>query len=434
MIIGTGVDIIKISRIENIIQSKRDSFYKKIFTSNEIKYIQAKNHNPQTISGLFAAKEAISKLLGTGIGKVNWKDIEINHDEFGKPYIKLYGKGENIAKNLAIDTIHLSISHEKEYAIAFAIGETIKSKIHTPKIPEEISHILPKRNKNSHKGDFGRVGIIAGSRGMIGAAYLSSMAALRSGSGLVYNIVPKSLYDIFSIKLIESIILPVEDNNTGHFILNSVDEVEKAIENKDVLAIGPGMGVDSERTKFIQNILIAYNGPIILDADGINCLAKDPSILLKRKGTTIITPHPGEMSRLMKLNTQEIQKNRIKYSKAISNKYNIITVLKGANTVVTNGKDIYINPTGNPGMATAGSGDVLTGIIASLIAQGLNPYKATILGVYAHGLAGDLAKLDKGEYGLIARDILENIPQALKICTGAPGTVPFALPVIPTIV
>jgi len=288
------------------------------------------------------------------------------------------------------------------------------AKFHMPKVSKEISHILPKRKKDLHKGDFGRVGIIAGSKGMIGAAYLSSIAALRSGSGLVYNIVPKSLYEIFSIKLIESIIIPVEDNNTGHFILNSLNEVEETIQNKDVLAIGPGIGVDDERIEFIQNILINYNGPIVLDADGINCLAQDPTILLKRKGPTIITPHPGEMSRLLNINIQKIQENRVKYSKNISNKYNIITVLKGANTVVTNGKDIYINPTGNPGMATAGSGDVLTGIIASFIGQGIVPYKAAILGVYLHGLAGDLAKADKGEYGLIARDILENIPYALR--------------------
>lgn len=410
MVIGTGVDIVKISRIENIIKNKRDIFYNKIFTSDEIKYIETKNHNTQTISGLFAAKEAISKLLGTGIGKVNWKDIEIIHNKFSKPCVKLYGEGENMAKKLGINTIHLSISHEKDYAIAFAIGEGRKKSFIVPK---EISNILPKRNRDSHKGNFGRIGIIAGSRGMIGSAYLSAMAALRSGSGLVYNIVPKSLHEIFSIKLIESIIIPVEDNNTGHFILNSVNEVEKAIENKDVLAIGPGIGVDSERTEFIQNILVNYNGPIVLDADGINCLSKNPVILTKRKSPTIITPHPGEMSRLLNINIGKIQENRVKYSKNISNKYNIITVLKGANTVVTNGKDIYINSTGNPGMATAGSGDVLTGIIASFIGQGIDPYKAAILGVYIHGLAGDLAKVQKGECGLIARDILENIPSAI---------------------
>lgn len=447
MVISTGVDMVKISRIENIIKTKGDKFYEKIFTLNEIDYIYFRNENPQTISGLFASKEAIAKLLGKGIGIVNWKDIEILHDKYNKPYVKLYNEGENIRKELGISTIYLSISHEKDYAIAFAIGEKYsfdyfschpkKHKLRNLSINEnrdslatttsfnnckcsraynDTKLIFPKRKPNSHKGDYGRIGIIAGSTGMIGSACLVSMAALRSGAGLVYNIVPKSLYETFAIKLIEPIIIPVEDNNTGYFILDSQKETEKAIENKDVLALGPGIGIDSERVRYVQNTLLNYNKTIVLDADGINCLSQDPCILSKRKGTTIITPHPGEMGRLLNTSIEEIQQNRVKYSKLISSKYNIITVLKGHETIVTNGKDIYINSTGNPGMATAGSGDVLTGIIASFIGQGIEPYKASKLGVYVHGLAGDLAKVDKGEYGIIARDIVENIPLAIYLC------------------
>lgn len=412
MVIGNGIDIVKISRIEDIIRKNGKRFYNKVFTSNEMDYIILKNYNSQTTSGLFAGKEAVSKLLGTGIGRVNWKDIEIIHDNKGKPYVRLYSEGHNISKRLGIDTIHISISHEKDYALAFAIGEGERVNI---LVPKEIKSIFPKRNKDSHKGDFGRVVIIAGGMGMIGAAYLSAMAALRTGSGLVYNIVPRSLSQIFSIKLIETIIMPVEDNNTGYFTCNSIDETNNIIKNKDVLAIGPGIGVDDERTKFVQNILLNYNRPIVIDADGINCISNNLSILAKRRGVTIITPHPGEMSRLLNTSIEEIQQNRIEYSKHVSNKYNVITVLKGSSTVVTNGEDVYINSTGNPGMATAGSGDVLTGMIASFIGQGVEPYKSSILGVYAHGLAGDLARMDKGEDGIIATDILESIPYALKI-------------------
>lgn len=414
MVVGTGVDIVKINRIEKIVENKGTQFYNKIFTPNEIDYITIKNHNIQTISGLFAAKEAVSKLLGTGIGKVNWQDIEIVHNDSNKPFIKLYGIGDEVAKNLGIDMIHLSISHEKDYAIAFALGEGHKNSFSIPyKAPKEIQNILPKRDKDSHKGNYGRVGIIAGSSNMIGAGYLSSMAALRSGSGLVYNIVPKSLQEIFSIKLIESIVIPVEDHNTGHFIMDSLPSIEGAMEDKNVLALGPGIGVDDERIEVVGNILLKYKGPIVLDADGINCLSKNPTLLKKRQGKTIITPHPGEMSKLLNIDIEKLQENRVKYSKEISKKYNIITVLKGANTVVTNGNDVYINSTGNPGMATAGSGDVLTGIISSFIGQGIEGYSAAILGVYIHGLAGDMAKAQIGEYGLIARDILECIPMAI---------------------
>ena len=418
MVIGTGIDMVKVSRIEKIIETKGDKFYSRILTPNEIDYIYFKNENPQTISGLFASKEAVAKLLGRGIGIVNWKDIEILHDKHNKPYIVLHNEGENLRKELGIDRIHLSISHEKDYAIAMVIGETCKSEIlryaqdDILGVQDDIAS-LPKRDPDSHKGSYGRVGIIAGSTGMVGSACLSSMAALRSGAGLVYNIVPKSLQNIFSIKLIEAIILPIEDDNTGHFTVNSTKDIEEILIDKDVLVLGPGIGVGEEREKFVKYILLKYNKTIVLDADGLNCIAKNPSILSKRKATTIITPHPGEMARLLNTSIKEIQQNRIEYSKTFSNKYNIITILKGHETIVTNGEDIYINTTGNPGMATAGSGDVLTGILASFIAQGMDPYEASKLGVYIHGLAGDLAKIDKGEYSMVARDIIENIPHAI---------------------
>lgn len=184
----------------------------------------------------------------------------------------------------------------------------------------------------------------------------------------------------------------------------------------DVLAIGPGIGVDESRTKLVNAILSTFQKPVVLDADGINCISiNNPGALLNRKADTIITPHPGELSKLLKINIDTIQKSRIEYSKNVSNRYNIITVLKGANTIVTNPRgNLFINSTGNPGMATAGSGDVLTGVIASFIGQGIPSYDAAILGVYCHGLAGDLAKSDKGEYGMISRDILANIPYSIK--------------------
>ena len=414
MIVGSGVDIVKVSRIKDLVSKKQYSFLNKIFTEYEMDYIEGKNNNVRTISGIFASKEAISKVLGAGIGKVNWKDIEIFHSPKGKPIVRLYAEGLRLCKKLGINSIHLSISHENEYAIAFAVGEGEKYK-KPISIPDSVKGLLPKRDKDSHKGTFGRVGIMAGSTGMTGAAYLSTMAALRAGSGLVYSIAPKGIGEILSIKLIEAIIKPVEDDNTGCFTLNSFGEIKRIIEDLDVLAIGPGIGVDEQRMELVEKILLGYKKPVILDADGINCVSRgNLDIFLNRKGVTIITPHLGELSRLLKVDIKEIQKNPLKYSKYASNKYNIIVVLKGANTIVSNSNgETYINTSGNPGMATAGSGDVLTGIIASLVGQGVKPYEAAMLGVYFHGLAGDLAKSDKGEYGMIARDILDNIPYAL---------------------
>lgn len=411
MVLNNGVDIVYISRIEKLMRDKKDRFYNRIFTPDEIKYIEEKNHSPQTVAGIFAAKEAISKLLGTGIGKINWKHIEILHEEEGKPYVNLYDEALKFSGQLGIDEFSLSISHEKEYAIAFATGYGKNKGV----VSKNIKGMLPRRDKFSHKGTFGRVGIISGSLGMTGATYLSSMAALRTGSGLVYSIVPDSLKEVLSIKLTEAIIKPVEDRSTGHFTMDSFQQIIHIIEGMDAIAIGPGMGVDEERVELVRKILLEYKKPVILDADGINLISLDPTILMDRQGDTIITPHPGELSRLLGVSIGEIQKERVEYSKLTSNKYNVITVLKGANTLVTDGKEkVYKNNTGNPGMATAGSGDVLTGMITSFIGQGISPYEGAVLGVYCHGLAGDLASRDKGEYGMIARDILDNIPYSIK--------------------
>lgn len=411
MVLKNGVDIVYISRIEKLMRNKKDRFYNRIFTPDEIKYIEEKNHSPQTAAGIFAAKEAISKLLGTGIGKINWKHIEILHEEEGKPYVNLYDEALKFSGQLGIDEFSLSISHEKEYAIAFATGYGKNKGV----VSKNIKGMLPRRDKFSHKGTFGRIGIISGSLGMTGATYLSSMAALRTGSGLVYSIVPDSLKEVLSIKLTEAIIKPVEDRSTGHFTMDSFQQIIHIIEGMDAIAIGPGMGVDEERVELVRKILLEYKKPVILDADGINLISLDPTILMDRQGDTIITPHPGELSRLLGVSIGEIQKERVEYSKLTSNKYNVITVLKGANTLVTDGKEkVYKNNTGNPGMATAGSGDVLTGMITSFIGQGISPYEGAVLGVYCHGLAGDLASRDKGEYGMIARDILDNIPYSIK--------------------
>lgn len=244
MIIGSGIDIIEISRIENLLKEKRDKFLQRIFTKDEIKYIAIKNFNSETVSGMFASKESISKLLGTGLGKVNWKDIEVLHKESGKPYAKLYNEAYNTSTKLNIDKINLSISHEKKYAISIAIGESFKKSKKTI-IPCNIKKLLPVRDSESHKGHFGRVGIISGSIGMTGASYLTTMSALRTGSGLVYTITPKSLIDILSIKLTEAIIKPVEDRDTGCFNSNSTQEIKDIIKDMDVLAIGPGLGIMS---------------------------------------------------------------------------------------------------------------------------------------------------------------------------------------------
>lgn len=277
-----------------------------------------------------------------------------------------------------------------------------------------MDNLIAKRNHNSHKGTYGRVAIIAGSRGMTGALFLSSQGALRTGSGLVYTIIPESLETVMSIKLTEAIIRPIKDKDTGHFLKDSIEPIIKEVKEMDCIALGPGIGVDKDRIQLVSEIIRDTKVPMGVDADGINCIAENIEILNQGKGPIIITPHPGEMARLLNKDIQEIEKNRQYYSQYISEKYNIIVVLKGNKTIVTSPEgQTYINKTGNPGMATAGSGDVLTGIIASLLGQRLDPFDAAKLGVYLHGLAGDITRDRLGEYGMIASDIIEAIPYAI---------------------
>lgn len=426
MIKGIGIDIIEIERIHKAL-TRNNRFLERIFTEKEIEYFNSKNKNANTIAGFFAAKEAVSKAFGTGLSGFNWTDIEICKEKSGKPSINLHRKARELAKRKGISDLQISISHSKENAVAFAIAEgeskddenTIadqKTDENSCINKEMISKIIPKRKTDSHKGTYGKVGIIGGSKGMTGAVALSLKAAFRSGSGLVYSIVPETINDIIETLVIEAISLPIKCHSDGYFNSDSLDDyLIKRINELDCLVLGPGMGVDKDRISFVRDILLSTDKPLLLDADGLNCVSKDKEALALRTGTTIITPHPAELSRLIDISVEEIQSNRIHYCKYTSKLFNVITVLKGANTVISNPKgDVFLNSTGNPGMATAGSGDVLSGIIASFIGQKIEPFFAAVAGVYIHGLAGDIGAEDKGEYGLIAGDIVDCIPYAIE--------------------
>jgi len=296
-------------------------------------------------------------------------------------------------------------------------SEVVKSlKIKNHVIDKEmVASWIPLRNKQTNKSDYGRALIISGSMGMKGSGCLAAQAALRTGAGLVYLAVPASLMTIYSAALTETIIIPLEDYGKGHFMPVDHDIIqERIIERRDVVAIGPGLSLNDDTTKFVYQIIENAASPLVIDADALNAIAKDVSVLKTLKTTAVITPHPGEMSRLTGKNVEFIQKNRIDIAKEFSSKWNVITVLKGFRTVVAlPDGTAYINPTGNPGMATAGTGDVLTGIIAGLIAQGIKPEKAAPAGVYVHGIAGDQIASKKGEYGLIASDLVDEIPYAV---------------------
>jgi NAD(P)H-hydrate epimerase len=283
---------------------------------------------------------------------------------------------------------------------------------------EKFKGIIPVRKLGSHKGDFGHVFVLAGSVGLSGAAHLTSQACLLSGAGLVTLGIPKNLNPIMEVKLTEVMTRPLAETKQLSLSLKASSQIKKILPKINALAIGPGLSRNSQTQELVRKLLLTLEKPLVLDADGINALIGKIKLLYNVKAPVVITPHPGEMARLLSVKTAEIQKNRIKIAKNFAKKYKVVVVLKGYRTVVANqdGKP-YINETGNPGMASAGCGDVLTGIIASFLGQGISPYPAAKLAVYLHGLAADYAVKEKGQTSLIATDILDKLPRAFKAVT-----------------
>ncbi|MFH1380863.1 MAG: NAD(P)H-hydrate dehydratase [Candidatus Omnitrophota bacterium] len=274
---------------------------------------------------------------------------------------------------------------------------------------------IPVRGINTHKGDFGHVFIIAGSRGMTGAAYLASQAALLSGSGLVTCAIPESLNMIMEIKLTEVMTLPLPETKEGTLSSYGEKIIVDFSKKTNSVAIGPGISRNKKTQHLINNLLGRIKCPVVLDADGIMAIVNNRNILGGRKAPTVLTPHPGEMAHLIKKPISYIQDAREEIALSFAKKHKVVIVLKGHNTVVADSKgEVFVNQTGNSGMSTAGSGDVLTGMIASFVGQGISSYSAAVIGVYLHGLAGDIAAKDKGQFSLIAGDMLEKLPQALK--------------------
>ncbi|TBR16840.1 NAD(P)H-hydrate dehydratase [bacterium] len=277
------------------------------------------------------------------------------------------------------------------------------------RLPAQLLH----RKADSHKGDFGHVLIIAGSVGLSGAAALCSESAMRSGCGLVTLGVPKGINNaLIKIKIKEVMTLPLPQNRQGDLSLSAYSATRKFFEKTDVLVIGPGLGQNKETQKFIRKVLSGFKGRTVIDADGLNALINHLDLL---KNNDILTPHPKEMARLLGVTVKFIQDNRVEISMRFADKYGVTLVLKGKNTVVVDYQgNLYINKTGNPGMATAGSGDVLSGMIAAFLGQGLDNFSACKYAVYLHGLAGDLAAKEKTQISMIASDIINKIPQAIK--------------------
>jgi len=251
--------------------------------------------------------------------------------------------------------------------------------------------------------------------GKTGAAAMAAQAALRIGAGLVTVAAPRSVSDVLEAKLLEAMTYPVPETEARTLSKQALEALLAFAETKTALAIGPGIGTHPDTQALVHNLIVSVNRPTVLDADGINAFAGHQEMLGHARGPLVLTPHPGELARLLGVTTADVQRDRLGVASRLAREQNVCVVLKGAGSVVA-GPDgrLSVNPTGNPGLATGGTGDVLTGIITGLLAQGLAPWGAACVGVYAHGLAGDLAASEVGETGLIAGDVIRAIPLAIR--------------------
>ena len=274
---------------------------------------------------------------------------------------------------------------------------------------QSVLSILPERDPFGHKGSFGKVLLLCGSRGFTGAAYLSAMGALRSGAGLVYLGVPESIYAIEAVKLNEPVVFPLPDKE-GKLSAEAIPQILNRLPAMDAILIGCGLGISEGTLAVVKAVLETAVCPVVLDADGINVLSGHMDILRGRQYPTILTPHDGEFRRV----GGSVGDDRMASAGAFASEFGCVLLLKGHRTCITDGQTGYVNGTGNPGMAVGGSGDVLAGILTGLLGQGIEPLKAAACAAWLHGAAGDLCASELGQYAMLPTDMLSALPRLLK--------------------
>lgn len=277
--------------------------------------------------------------------------------------------------------------------------------------PELVKTVLPVRARNSHKGDYGKILLLCGSTGLTGSAILAAKAAVRTGSGLVYLGVPESVYPICASRCLGPVVFPLPCDADGRLSLAARPEIERRMEHMDAVLLGPGLGRSEEITALVRWLLGFCHKPLVLDADGINAIEGHIDVLRGAACPVIVTPHDGEF---LRLGGDPMAQDRVREATDFANRTGCILLLKGHRTIITDGWNIYLSVVGNPGMATGGSGDVLSGVIVSLLGQGVMPLEAAACAAWLHGSAGDLAAAEIGEYGMTPGDLLTRLPRLLR--------------------
>src|SRR5579859_1300714 len=398
-----GVDAVSVDRIALAIQRSGPGFLNKVYTAAEQAYCAG---DAERLAGRWAAKEAVIKCFdGTGICFPR-RRIEVLPGPNGAPRARLLGDSRGAM-------VEVSITHHSRLAVATAHLEMPSTPTLLP-APDAVA--IPVRPPDAHKGTFGTVVVLAGSLGLTGAAYLCSTAAARTGAGLVRLLVADTIYPILAAKVTEVMATPVAEVAPGAVGHAGLLSILRQMESAEVGIIGPGLGRDSSTWRLVVDLATRARVPLVIDADGLNALADSPRLKGKLGRNRVLTPHPGEMARLTGKTTEAINADRIAAARRAAKEWGAIIVLKGAHTVVAHpdGRTSE-DPHEVPALATGGTGDVLSGIIGGLIAQGSDPFAAAVTGVYVHAAAGRRISQRLGDSGLLASDLLMEIPLVMNV-------------------
>src|SRR5438477_10640203 len=393
-----GVDAVSVDRIALAVRRSGPGFLVKVYTAAELAYCAG---NDERLAGRWAAKEAVIKCFdGTGICFPR-RRIEVLPGPNGAPRARLLGDDRGAQ-------VEVSITHHSRLAVATAHLE-ISAAGAMSHAPDAV--LIPARPKDAHKGTFGTAIVLAGSLGLTGAAYLSSTAAARTGAGLVRLLVADTIYPILAAKCTEVMATPVPEVAPGAVGHAAYDSILRQLAAAEVGIIGPGLGRDSSTWRLVVDLALRAKCPLVIDADGLNALADSQHSKGKLGKNRVLTPHPGELARLTGKTAEAINADRTSAARKAAKEWGAIVVLKGAHTLVAHpdGRTSE-DPHEVPALASGGTGDVLSGIIGGLIAQGSEPYSAAVTGVYIHAAAGSRISERLGDSGLLAGDLLPEIP------------------------
>jgi hydroxyethylthiazole kinase-like uncharacterized protein yjeF len=402
MTMVVGVDVTVVDRIAAALR-RHPRFAQRIYTDTEQRYAAAK---PERWASRWAAKEAVKKLYGSMGERIpTYKDIEVVRRRGGAPQVHVRGEPTEIA---------LSLTHDGGLAIAVAVSRIGGWRHALPDAPDGL--VLAARPDDANKGTFGRVVVVAGSKAFTGAPRLAAMGAARGGAGLVEVCVPESIHAIVAAGCLEVMPTPLPDGGTGVLHPDALPAIRERLKGADALVIGPGLGREPETVSALLELLVGLPCRAVVDADALNIVAASGFDWKRCEESVVITPHPAEMARLAGTDTKTVQADRLAIAEGYANRYGVVVVLKGAETVVAaSGEPTHIDRHHIVALATGGTGDVLAGLIGSLLAQGLSARNAAVAGVTVHAQAGLMVQGRRGRAGALASDLVDTLPAAQEL-------------------